>query len=359
MYSKSLTLTLTIIILISIVAIQPVMVKAQTKAIIVPDNYSTIQAAINNASTGDSIFVRSGTYNENISINKSINLIGQNSKNTILASPLMFNESFFPGPTATYEINVHSDKVSISNFTIANGNINGSGINSKGNDNQINDVIMNSIHDSGITIDGSNQLISQNYIANASTGVKCSISSTGNQIIGNIFLNCGVDLNGFENRIISNSISNLGEISIFLHSNSNVIQNNTLTGTIYLTNANSNFIYINKISGALDLGDPQNGPASNNLIAGNTIESAVDWGVLIGYGSNNVFYGNLIANNGGYGHDGDGLAFGGTAVASNLFYCNMFVNNTVNFEAKGQVLSSNSFDNGSVGNYWDVLNKIS
>lgn len=44
-------------------------------------DYKKIQDAINNASEGDTIYVRSGTYNENIAINKSINLIGEKRKN--------------------------------------------------------------------------------------------------------------------------------------------------------------------------------------------------------------------------------------------------------------------------------------
>ena len=43
--------------------------------IIVPDQFATIQEAINNASAGDTIFVRKGTYHENIIVNKSLTLI--------------------------------------------------------------------------------------------------------------------------------------------------------------------------------------------------------------------------------------------------------------------------------------------
>jgi pectin methylesterase-like acyl-CoA thioesterase len=40
--------------------------------LIVPDNYRTIQAAINAASPGDTIVVRSGTYFENLALSKSV-----------------------------------------------------------------------------------------------------------------------------------------------------------------------------------------------------------------------------------------------------------------------------------------------
>ena len=42
--------------------------KANGGTIIVPDDYPTIQYAIDNATSGDTIYVRSGTYNESIKV---------------------------------------------------------------------------------------------------------------------------------------------------------------------------------------------------------------------------------------------------------------------------------------------------
>jgi parallel beta-helix repeat protein len=47
-------------------------------------DYRSIQAAIDNASKGDSIIVKPGEYYENITINKSINLIGSGVENTYI-----------------------------------------------------------------------------------------------------------------------------------------------------------------------------------------------------------------------------------------------------------------------------------
>jgi len=49
-----------------------------------PGNYTKIQDAIDNSSNGDTVFVYSGMYNERVSINKSISLIGENKSNTII-----------------------------------------------------------------------------------------------------------------------------------------------------------------------------------------------------------------------------------------------------------------------------------
>ncbi|MCD6573584.1 MAG: hypothetical protein J7K95_05780 [Thermoplasmata archaeon] len=49
-----------------------------------PNNYTHIQDAINDASNGDTIFVYSGIYYENVVINKSINLFGEAKETTII-----------------------------------------------------------------------------------------------------------------------------------------------------------------------------------------------------------------------------------------------------------------------------------
>lgn len=52
--------------------------------IVVPDDYPTIQDAINHANEGDTIYVKPGTYYEHIIVNKTVSLIGENRSNTIL-----------------------------------------------------------------------------------------------------------------------------------------------------------------------------------------------------------------------------------------------------------------------------------
>jgi hypothetical protein len=52
--------------------------------IVVPDDYPTIQEAINNANEGDTVFVTNGTYCENVVVNKTIVLTGESSENTVV-----------------------------------------------------------------------------------------------------------------------------------------------------------------------------------------------------------------------------------------------------------------------------------
>jgi parallel beta-helix repeat protein len=76
-----------------------------------PGNYSTIQSAIDDANTGDTIFVydESSPYYEYIIVNKTINLVGENRNTTII-----------DGINNTYVIWIFSCNCSIREFTIRN-----------------------------------------------------------------------------------------------------------------------------------------------------------------------------------------------------------------------------------------------
>ncbi len=80
-------------------------VKAVTMT--VPDDYPTIQEAINNANSGDTIFVRNGTYYENVVVNKPLTLKGESREDTMID---------WEGAEPTIE--VIADNVSISNFRV-------------------------------------------------------------------------------------------------------------------------------------------------------------------------------------------------------------------------------------------------
>ncbi|MFD1687531.1 right-handed parallel beta-helix repeat-containing protein [Halobellus litoreus] len=54
---------------------------AQRCEIVVPDDYGTIQDAVNGANNGDTICIRQGTYDEDVTVNKAVTLRGRNSPN--------------------------------------------------------------------------------------------------------------------------------------------------------------------------------------------------------------------------------------------------------------------------------------
>jgi parallel beta-helix repeat protein len=70
-------------------------------------DYTKIQDAIDNASKGDTIFVYQGTYYENIVIDKTISLVGENKEFTII-----------DGSENLHVININKDWVNVSDFTV-------------------------------------------------------------------------------------------------------------------------------------------------------------------------------------------------------------------------------------------------
>src|SRR3990170_7493523 len=88
-------------------------VNASPKTIIVPDDYPTIQKAIDNANHGDTVFINRGTYsNQALIVNKPISLIGEGAETTILKGQnLVF-------PQMSITIQIKADNVTISGFTL-------------------------------------------------------------------------------------------------------------------------------------------------------------------------------------------------------------------------------------------------
>ena len=86
MYKKTVSRIMLILLLISMLfsSVNIKTAKTEPRTIIVPDDYPTIQEAINMANDGDAVFVRTGIYPENIVLNKSVRLIGEDKNNTII-----------------------------------------------------------------------------------------------------------------------------------------------------------------------------------------------------------------------------------------------------------------------------------
>ena len=209
--------------------IQPI--KTEPITIIVPDDYEKIQWAIGNASDGDTIFVRTGTYYENVVVNRTVSLIGENRSSTIV------DGSFGTG------FHVISDYVNISGFTIRNcGPPEGGpfgGIHLDSSDNcTISGNLMNDNY-RGIWPDSSsNNTVFNNTFSNCSYAIGGTEMSGNNQKVFDNFMSAnafGIYLKRSNNSVISNNtILNSRRLSIYLQSCSNtVLTNNNMTGNTY------------------------------------------------------------------------------------------------------------------------------
>jgi parallel beta-helix repeat protein len=153
------------------------------KTIIVPDDFSTIQEAINHASDGDKIFARNGTYSGPIVIDKALTLEGENRESTIIDEGS--NE-----PSGSI-ILVLANNVAISGFTIQHCREGGN----------------------AIWLDGYvNMTFSDNIITGCNEGIRI-LHSSGNVILHNTVQDCyyntGVGFDwAFNNTVHQNTIIN-------------------------------------------------------------------------------------------------------------------------------------------------------
>ena len=284
-----------------------------------PNNYTKIQDAIDNASDGDTVFVYddSSPYYENIIVDKSINLVGENKNITVI-----------DGGNVGDVISISADLVNITGFTIT-----GSGYHFN--------------HD-GVEIFSNYNNVSGNIISNNERGIRLDSSSNNmiydNSITSNDHFDIRLDRSN-DNTILNNIISNAEHGIFLLHSSYNTISDNIISlnidyGISLWKSSSYNIISWNTISS-----HPHDGIViyycNNNTIIGNIIYSN-NWNGIWLYSSNtNNIYNNIISEN----FCGLNLSYSSN---NNLFYHNNFINNTQNAYDE----CNNTWDDGKYGNYW-------
>ena len=262
-----------------------------------PGNYTTIQGAIDAASPGDTVYVYSGTYYENVVIGKVLSLAGENEAETIIDG----------GYEDDDVIDIYSDWVNVSGFTLRNGGPNFFG--------------------SGLWIHSSNCSITSNTIHGNSVGI------TIDEVAGNLIA---------ENTVFSNY--RFG-ISLFLSSD-NTIANNTLFWNhvvgINLALSDDNTIKDNHIFEAWSGEGVGLSDSHNNAMVGNTITASERAMSLSSSTFNSITY-NTVSD------CPEGIFL--SSSDNNSIHHNNVTNTT--YPARDDS-GDNSWDNGypSGGNYW-------
>jgi parallel beta-helix repeat protein len=199
---------------------------AAESTIFVPTDFSKIQDAINNAAQGDTVFVYNGSYVENVIVNKTISLVGENSAAT-----------FISGGGVGAAVKVTVDDVVISGFTIGNGSLAEGGAGILLYKVASADISYNVIVSSyaGVSlVNSSLSTVQSNYVSECNIGLLMNFSSS-NAAEGNTFSSAtgaAVYLNrSSNNTLVGNSISNSDGYGIrLLYSSQNNVQGNEITG---------------------------------------------------------------------------------------------------------------------------------
>ena len=218
-----------------------------TFLIVVPDDYLTIQEAINNANEEDVIYVRAGTYYENVVINKTISLIGENKNTTII-----------DGNATGSPIHITANSVNISGFKIRNSKFEylyaGIRIDNSSNNNITDNIIINNLDGIFLT-HSTNNTISNNIIVNNDwNGIHLKYNSDYNKISFNRISGgregIRVEVDSDHNEFFQNELTNFEWIAIdLLGSSRNLIRENTLrnshTGIYMSSDSTHHTVYHN------------------------------------------------------------------------------------------------------------------
>ena len=194
-------------------------------------DFTSIQAAINASSAGDTVYVKSGTYFEHPLVYKSISLIGQSKDSTIIDGQHQSRQLIVPNVVDPgCVVGVIANGVKISGFTIQGGQ-------------------------SAVWVKGYSYVtVSDNVIVNNGDGIRL-LYSTGDTISGNIIRNNPDTSLGFDaitntsvaNNVIANNYIGVGAGIV---SYNNTFSSNNVVGNshgFYLAMYNSTF-YNNAIT---------------------------------------------------------------------------------------------------------------
>jgi len=325
---KSIALLLALVFLTALCYVTPLPADAAPKMIVVPDDYATISSAIGNATDGDTILVKKGTYEENpLEINKTLSLIGEGADSTKIS----FDPSYSEFTVNIFEhhkvyenpIKVYADGFKMTGFTIVTTGgylvINGNGTKITGNQ------ILTDLHVSGSYL----KILENTFSAGVSVnGSYCQISANigGSMWIQGSFCNISaniacINVEGSFCLVEGNKAINAPASTFSVGGNDNIISKNIIDhlGFGLAVSGSNNTIYANRITNS---GIGLENPERSNLVYANYVASNC-WGVNTGYNS-------TIAT----------------------LYHNNFISNTYQISTIFSGYPTQYFDNGAEGNYW-------
>ncbi len=261
-------------------------------------SFNTIQGAIDNANTGDTIFVFKGTYSEDVIVQKTIQLCGEDKNTTII-----------DGYECTAYID--ADNVHITGFTIQDGWYG---------------VLVNMANN--ITITG-NIFCNNNYNIQLRTSSYVIISD--NEFTDSYL--CITLLGASHNSIVKNTVRGWQDGIWMVSSSYNIVSQNNIMGGKHGEEYGGIGVQL----------------SNHNTITQNYIMNYIYGITVIHTSKYNTITDNLLFNN-DYGVCIPANYFGYYSAYDNLFYHNEFILNGINAEDSGR----NNWSNTMLqqGNYW-------
>ena len=273
-------------------------------------NYSSIQEAIDNANNGDTIFVYddSSPYYENIVIDVTIDLIGEDRDTTII-----------DGSGADYVVVINSPGVRITGFTVRNaGGMQGTGLRINSDNNEIHGNILTANKKQALhAFSSSYNTIFDNIISeNNDWAVAMYISSGSHNFIHDCeitdtFGGTGIVLaRSNYNNISNNYISSISRSIDLYDASYNEVFGNVITDNYWgiklyawtnpTTSPSHNIIKKNIVlrnTGGIDLEGRQSSHVTHNKIIQNNVSYNEGGIMLRGYTYNNEIYHNNLKHN--------------------------------------------------------------
>jgi parallel beta-helix repeat protein len=233
-----------------------------SRTILVPVDFLTIQEAINNATDGDVVFVYNGTYHENVVVNKTVSLAGEDFGITIL-----------DGGASDFTVRVDSDNVTVSGFTIRNSS----------------SIVRGS--------DVWNLNFTGNVLTDGLVGIRL-FNANGSYVVGNnvTFCRTGIRLESCGTSLLeTNSIADIDDVGILMVNS----KNNTVKSSYFVRNVNQGLFLNNSGGNTVEMNSfSENGCgirlhlSGENFVIDNSVDDSLKEGLLLYYSS-----GNLIENN--------------------------------------------------------------
>jgi parallel beta-helix repeat protein len=253
-------------------------------------NYTTIQEGIDATNPGDTVFVKNGTYFENVVVNKTINLTGEDKDTTIIDS-------------GGWEIVVliSADWVNVSGFTVTNsggfwGDM-GMKLSNVQNCRIVNNNVSNNRHGIFLSSSSSNTITNNTASSNSFEGIGL-VTSISNTIFNNEMVDNGISIEGdmveHWNTHTIDTTNTVNGKPVYYWKNQTGGTVPLGAGQVILANSTKVIVENQNVSdGSIGI---EFGFSSRNTITNNTASSNM-WGIRLYSSSSNTIASNTASSN--------------------------------------------------------------